>query len=104
MKVLTSYNAAASTAQFSPRKVCFSSRARRDVDGVVIEEILPTGISCKGGPQGQGVNLRQPGLVHFFPKMYATTIQPSFSICGCMVRLSQLGSVRRVRGESQGID
>ena len=54
MKVLTSYNAAASTAQFSPRKVCFSSRARRDVDGVVIEEILPTGISCKGGPQGQG--------------------------------------------------
>jgi hypothetical protein len=59
---------------------------------------------CNVSGNVTGVNLRQPGLVHFFPKMYATTIQPSFSICGCMVRLSQLGSVRRVRGESQGID
>jgi hypothetical protein len=49
---------------------------------------------CNVSGNVTGVNLRQPGLVHFFPKMYATTIQPSFSICG---RLHSAGSANAVQ-------
>ena len=64
MRGLTLYNAAASTAQFSPRKVCFSSRVKREIDSVFIEDFLPTVTSCKGGPQGQG-NLQRLRKCHW---------------------------------------
>jgi hypothetical protein len=105
MKILTLYNAAASTAQFSPRKVCFSSRVKREIDCVVIEDILPTVASCKGGPQWQG-NLQRlrkcqwsqcrptwlgaflsQNLCYYYSTIILDLLTPA------PYRLSQLGSV-----------
>lgn len=44
------------------------------------------------------VNIGQPGLVHFFPKLHATTVQLSFSICG---RLHHADSANSVRWQCQ---